>query len=183
MCDVRIRWTHAFACVPGPAVEAAPLVVALPLGNAEGHLGWIGEISNIVTLYPSETIIGDLDCPIKSGNDSTRTSLMHFIRLHPSSPGLTGGSSPFISLKCYRISNPSTTLRVLDTEPFDFAQGPGFRMAKGRMKSAAGVPGFRPGLSPFAPLAHLGRIETDNLQCSISNIHGKKSILPPSRPR
>ena len=57
-----------------------------------------------ITLYPSETIIGDLDCPIKSGNDSTRISLMHIIHLDPSSPGLTGGSSSFIPLKYYHFS-------------------------------------------------------------------------------
>ncbi|MFH1707908.1 MAG: hypothetical protein ABIF71_08315, partial [Planctomycetota bacterium] len=49
-------------------------------------------------------IIGDLDCPIKSGNDSARISLMQIIHLHPSSHGLTGGTSPFIPLKCNQKS-------------------------------------------------------------------------------
>ncbi|MFH1708259.1 MAG: hypothetical protein ABIF71_10130, partial [Planctomycetota bacterium] len=51
------------------------------------------------------TIIGDLDCPIKSGNDSARISLMQIIHLHPSSHGLTGGTSPFIPLKCNEYIN------------------------------------------------------------------------------
>ena len=55
---------------------------------------WAKRSRIFITVYQRETLIEDLDCPIKSGNDSV--SLMPLTHHNPSSPGLTGGSSIFI---------------------------------------------------------------------------------------